>query len=99
MIPNSSRISGSNLIAPLVNLSKASGKLLPRVIEAPFAIFARPSNSAPWNPPDIPNAAPLIASSAEIAFPVTSLKPCAITDKVCPEEAPSSTRPILNCSN
>ena len=85
MIPNSSRISGSSLIAPLVNLSNASGKLLPNVIEAPFAIFARPSSCSPPKPPDTPKAAPLMASSADIAPPVTSRRPSAITDRVLPD--------------
>ena len=72
MIPNSSKISGSSLIAPLVSLSKASPKSLPRALAAPFAILANPVNSVAPNPPDIPSAAPLKACSIEIALPVIS---------------------------
>ena len=83
--PNSSKISGSSFIAPLVNLSNASGRFLPKAIEAPLAILASPSSCSPPNPPDTPKAAPLIASSDEIAPPVTSRSPSAITDKVLPD--------------
>ena len=43
IIPNSSRISGSNLAAPLTSLSRASVMSLPRANDAPFATLVRPS--------------------------------------------------------
>ena len=99
IIPNSSRISGSSLIAPLVNLSNASAKSLPSAKEAPFAISASPVNSFAPNPPETPKAAPLEACSSDSAPSVASLRLSARTESVLPDWLPTISKPCCNCWN
>ena len=96
IIPNSSRISGSNLAAPRIRRSIASPISLPRAKEAPFATRVKEFNWSSLKPADTPTATALIACSAEMAFPVISFILSATIVRFLPASAPVCSKPSFS---